>query len=56
MDSMLNAAPSIIKVEYTAGDPTFTIVVDTKNHASVGFFNLILRGQLENYLDSKPLD
>ena len=57
MTSMLNTAPFIISIEHTGGTATYTIVVDTKTYGYTVTFELILRGQLENYsADSTSLD
>ena len=56
MNYMLSSAPEIVKVEHTSLEPTFTIVIETKTYNFPNTFRLILRGQLENYADSVPLD
>ena len=45
-----------MKVAHEAGESTFKITLDTKDESDAVRLNLVLRGKLVDYPDSKPLD
>ena len=45
-----------MRVAHEAGESTFRVTLDTKEESDAARLNLVLRGKLINYPDSKPLD
>ena len=45
-----------MRVAHEAGESTFRVTLDTKEESDAARLNLVLRGKLIDYPDSKPLD